>query len=55
MAVAMSDDPSPEEIQAFKDRVRWSKYPKLAAIFENRPAVNVYWQELVRLIRDNDR
>ena len=30
----------------------WSKYPKLAAIFKDRPRVNVYWQELAALIAE---
>jgi hypothetical protein len=37
---------------ALKGRVNWNKYPKLAAIFEHRPTVNVYWHELVTLMRD---
>lgn len=31
---------------------QWSKYPKLAAIFEERPRENVYWTELRSLLRD---
>lgn len=30
----------------------WTKYPKLAAVFENRPPVNVYWEELRQLLRE---
>ena len=28
----------------------WSHYPKLAAVFEHRPLVNVYWDELQKLL-----
>lgn len=30
----------------------WSKYPKLAPMFEHRPEVNVYWQELLQLVAE---
>jgi hypothetical protein len=30
--------------------IDWEKYPKLAAIFEHRPRVNVYWVELTQLL-----
>lgn len=30
----------------------WSKYPKLAAIFKDRPQENVYWDELRELLSD---
>ncbi len=28
----------------------WSRWPKLAGIFQNRPRVNVYWQELADFV-----
>ena len=28
----------------------WTKYPKLASIFEHRPSKNVYWEELRELL-----
>lgn len=31
--------------------IDWKKYPKLAVIFEHRPRVNAYWQELLALLR----
>lgn len=30
----------------------WSKYPKLARVFEHRPPVNVYWDDLRALLVD---
>lgn len=30
----------------------WSKYPKLAGVFEHRPTVNVYWDELRSMLRE---
>ena len=30
----------------------WSKYPKLSAVFEHRPTVNVYWDDLRALLTD---
>lgn len=30
----------------------WSKYPKLASIFEHRPRVNAYWEELRQLLTE---
>jgi hypothetical protein len=30
----------------------WDKCPKLAAAFVNRPAINIYWEELRALLRD---
>jgi predicted HAD superfamily Cof-like phosphohydrolase len=30
----------------------WSKYPKLAAMFENRPEINMYWDELRQLLKE---
>lgn len=35
-----------------KETIDWSKYPKLAEMFEHRPLVNVYWHELRQLARD---
>jgi len=36
---------------SFRDSaVDWSKFPKLRAIFEERPRENVYWDELARLV-----
>jgi hypothetical protein len=32
--------------------INWSHYPKLAGIFQHRPTVNIYWEELRELIRD---
>jgi hypothetical protein len=30
----------------------WTKYPKLARVFEHRPPQNVYWDDLRQLLRD---
>lgn len=30
--------------------VDWDEYPKLAAIFQDRPRNNVYWEELARFV-----
>jgi hypothetical protein len=38
---------------ALKGRIDWNKYPKLADIFEHRSSVNVYWHELVTLLREH--
>lgn len=32
--------------------IDWSKYPKLANIFEHRPTENIYWDELRDLIAE---
>lgn len=31
-------------------QMNWAEYPKLAAWFEHRPRVNVYWVEFQRLL-----
>jgi hypothetical protein len=33
--------------------IDWDRYPKLAGIFQERPRVNVYWQELERFVEDH--
>ena len=38
--------------QQLKDRIIWSKYPKLSEVFKNRPTENVLWLELAKLIRE---
>lgn len=43
---------TPEQAQRLKDRIVWSKYPRLAEIFENRPTVNLTWLELTALIAE---
>ncbi len=45
----MSDDDLTAAAERIRSTVDWSKLPKLAAIFEHRPAVNRYWHELVAL------
>jgi len=45
----MSDSDLSIAADHIKKSVDWSKLPKLAAIFENRPSVNRYWHELVAL------
>jgi hypothetical protein len=32
--------------------IDWAKYPKLAKVFEHRPTINVYWDDLRQLLRD---
>jgi hypothetical protein len=32
--------------------IDWSKYPKLARVFEHRPEINVYWHDLRGLLRE---
>ncbi len=39
-------------VEAPPMKIDWKRYPKLATWFENRPRVNVYWQDLERLIAD---
>jgi len=34
------------------DNIDWTHYPKLRKIFEHRPVVNVYWQELMHLAHE---
>ena len=50
------DQMSEEELTAKAEEMRvaldWEKYPKLAAIFQHRPSVNVYWHELVKLMAE---
>lgn len=41
-----------EAAKRLKETIVWSKYPKLASIFKERPPVNIYWHELAELIRD---
>ncbi len=45
----MSDEDLTAAAVLIQQSVDWSKLPKLAAIFEHRPAVNRYWHELVEL------
>lgn len=49
----VDDFMSDEDLTAAAERIRksvdWSRLPKLAAIFEHRPSVNIYWHELVAL------
>jgi hypothetical protein len=40
------------DVGALDAAIDWSKYPKLRAIFEHRPRINVYWLELVKLAAD---
>jgi hypothetical protein len=53
MSKRVDDFMSKEDLTAAAERLRasvdWSRLPKLAAIFEHRPSVNVYWHELVAL------
>jgi hypothetical protein len=39
------------EVQRIKDSVDWTQFPKMEAVFRHRPAVNVYWVDLVEFIR----
>jgi hypothetical protein len=41
-----------EELDMVDIEIDWNKYPKLAAAFVHRPAINVYWIELRKLLRD---
>jgi hypothetical protein len=45
----MSDADLTAAAQLIIDSADWSRLPKLAAIFQYRPAVNRYWHELVAL------
>jgi hypothetical protein len=53
-----ADHTTEQHDEAAKTRVQrdyaidWSKYPKLATIFEHRPTENIYWNELRELIAD---
>jgi hypothetical protein len=53
MAKRVDDFMSDDDLTAAADRLRasvdWERVPKLAAIFQHRPSVNVYWHELVAL------
>lgn len=51
-ARAGADEACTREDVALSTAVNWELYPKLAAIFELRPRLNVYWLELVRLAFD---
>lgn len=33
-------------------KIDFAKYPKLASVFERRPRVNLYWEELRQLLRE---
>jgi hypothetical protein len=41
-----------EYAERLRAKIVWSKYPKLAEIFEHRPPQNVMWIELARLIKE---
>lgn len=41
-----------EEARRIRRDTDWHRYPKLAAIFKNRPPENIYWIELVQFIED---
>ena len=43
----MTDNDKTSAASLIKSRVDWSRYPKLADIFQRRPSVNIYWHELV--------
>lgn len=45
----MSDEDLTAAAERIKASVDWSKLPKLAEMFQHRPAVNRYWHELVAL------
>jgi hypothetical protein len=36
--------------ETMRARVNWRAYPKLAGIFEHRPATNSHWLEFMALI-----
>lgn len=38
------------EAMTVQSRISWKKLPNLAAIFENRPASNNYWHELMAFV-----
>ena len=41
-----------EAAKKLRANIIWSKYPKLAEIFQNRPPVNALWIEFAELIRE---
>jgi len=45
----MSDDDLTAAADLLRANVEWSRFPKLAKIFEHRPSVNRYWHELVAI------
>ncbi len=45
----MSDEDLTTAAARIKDKIDWTKFPKLAGIFEYRPPINRYWHELVAL------
>ena len=45
----MSDEDLTVAAARIKDSIDWTKFPKLAGIFEYRPPINRYWHELVAL------
>lgn len=45
----MTTEPTTETIPW--ESIPWERFPRLRRIFEYRPVVNVYWQELIELVK----